>query len=99
MMLFDIIDETAHVQYAHKWLPLLGELCGVDNSNYRERGATIRAEYQKKHDDLSAVLAKKLSYQAGDPAFDAYQDLLGRIRRVKPLANAATCPPRSPKPM
>ena len=43
MMLFDIIDETAHVQYAHKWLPLLGELCGVDNTNYRERAATIRA--------------------------------------------------------
>jgi hypothetical protein len=99
MMLFDIIDETAHVQYAHKWLPLLGELCGVDNSNYRERGAAIRAEYQKKHDDLSAELAKKLSYKPGDPAFDAYQDLLARIRRVKPLANAATCPPRSPKPM
>ena len=99
MMLFDIIDETAHVQYAHKWLPLLGEVCGVDNTNYRERGATLRAEAQKRHDDISAELVKKLSYKAGDPAFDFYNDLLGRIRRVKPLANAATCPPRSPKPM
>ncbi|MDB6168381.1 MAG: hypothetical protein JWM88_1245 [Verrucomicrobia bacterium] len=99
MMLFDIIDETAHVQYAHKWLPLLGEVCGVDNSTYRERGATIRAEYQKKNDDLSAELAKKLPRIPGNPQFDFYQDLLARIRRVKPLANAVTCGPRSPKPM
>jgi hypothetical protein len=99
MMLFDIIDETAHVQYAHKWLPLLGEICGVDNTNYRERGATVRAEYQKRHDDISAELARKLPRTPGHPAFDFYQDLLARIRRVKPLANAATCPPRSPKPM
>jgi hypothetical protein len=99
MMLFDIIDETAHVQYAHKWLPLLGELCGVDNSNYRERGATVRAEYQKRHDDVSAELAAKLPRTPGDPKFDFYNDLLARIRRVKPLSNAATCGPRSPKPM
>lgn len=99
MMLFDIIDETAHVQYAHKWLPLLGELCGVDNSNYRERAATIRAEYQQRGNDLAATLAPSLSRTPGDPKFDFYNDLLSRIRRVKPLANAATCPPRSPKPM
>ncbi len=99
MMLFDIIDETAHVQYAHKWLPLLGEVCGVDNSNYRERAATIRAEYQQRQNDAVAVLAKNLSRTPGDPKFDFYNDLLGRIRRVRPLANAATCPPRSPKPM
>jgi len=99
MMLFDIIDETAHVQYAHKWLPLLGELCGVDNTNYRERGATVRAEYQKRNDDLVTSLAPVLSRTPGDPRWDFYCDLLARIRRVKPLANAATCPPRSPKPM
>ena len=99
MMLFDIIDETAHVQYAHKWLPLLSELSGVDNSNYRERAATIRAEYQQRHNDTAAALAKSLSRTPGDPKFDFYQDLLGRIRRVKPLTNALTCGPRSPKPM
>ena len=99
MMLFDIIDETAHVQYAHKWLPLLGEVCGVDNSNYRERAAAVRAEYQQRNDDLAAELARTLSRTPGDPAYDFYCDLLARIRRVKPLANAASCPPRSPKPM
>ena len=99
MMLFDIIDETAHVQYAHKWLPLLGELCGVDNSNYRERGAKVREEYQNQGNARAAEMAKKLSRTPGDPAFDFYSSLLERIRRVKPLANAATCPPRSPKPM
>jgi len=99
MMLFDIIDETAHVQYCHKWLPLLAELAGVDNSNYRERGVTVRADVQKKHDVISAELNAKLSRTPGNPDFDFYTDLLARIRRVKPLANAATCPPRSPKPM
>ncbi len=99
MMLFDIIDETAHVQYAHKWLPLLAEFAGIDNTNYRERGAQVRAEYQKKHDDVSAELARKLIRQPGHAPFDFYQDLLGRIRRAKPLTNATTCGPRSPKPM
>ena len=99
MMLFDIIDETAHVQYAHKWLPLLADLAGVDNATYRERGATIRADYQKRHDDMSAEIAKKLPRIPGEPRYDFYLDLLARIRRVKPLSNAATCPPRSPKPM
>lgn len=99
MMLFDIIDETAHVQYAHKWLQLLAEFAGVDNANYRERGVTVRAEYQKRHDDISAELQQRLPRTPGHPAFDFYQELLSRIRRVKPLTNAATCGPRSPKPM
>ena len=99
MMLFDIIDETAHVQYAHKWLPLLAELSGVDNSNYRERSAKVREEYQNNGNARAAEMARKLSRTPGDPAFDFYSSLLERIRRIKPLANAATCPPRSPKPM
>ena len=48
---------------------------------------------------MAAELARKLSRTPGDPAFDFYQSLLDRIRRVKPLANAETGPPRSPKPM
>lgn len=99
MMLFDIIDETAHVQYAHKWLPLLSELSGVDNTDYRERAAKIREEYQNNHNVRSAELARTLSRAPGNPGYDFYCGLLERIRRVKPLSNAATCPPRSPKPM
>ena len=99
MMLFDIIDETAHVQYAHKWLPLLAEFAGIDNSNYRERGAQIRAEYQQRNNEVSVDLAKKLIRTPGHAPYDFYQDLLGRIRQAKPLTNATTCPPRSPKPM
>ena len=33
------------------------------------------------------------------PVEQRVQDLLGRIRRAKPLTNATTCGPRSPKPM
>lgn len=99
MMLFDIIDETAHVQYAHHWLPLLAQHAGVDNSNYRERAAQVREEYQSKANNDAAELRSRLSRTPGDPAFDFYQSLLERIRANVPLTNAATCPPRSPKPM
>lgn len=99
MMLFDIIDETAHVQYAHKWLPLLAEFAGVDNTGYRERGVKIREDYQAAANMNVAELQRTLPRTAGNPSFDFYQSLLGRIRAVSPLTNAATCPPRSPKPM
>jgi len=99
MMLFDIIDETAHVQYAHRWLPLLAGHAGLDNSDYRERAARIREESQHKADTDASGLQQKLTRVAGDPAFDFYQDLLTRIRACYPLSNANTCPPRSPKPM
>lgn len=99
MMLFDIIDETAHVQYAHRWLPLLAEHAGVDNTGYRERGAKVREEYQANAIKLAKDLGRTLSRTPGDPVFDFYQSLLARIRATTPLANVASCPPRSPKPM
>lgn len=99
MMLFDIIDETAHVQYAHNWLDLLAKHAGVDNADYRERAAKVREDYQAKADNDAADLRARLSRTPGDPAFDFYQSLLARIRAYVPLTNAATCPPRSPKPM
>lgn len=99
MMLFDIIDETSHVQYAHKWLPLLAKHAGVDNTGYRERGAKIREESLARANQTAADLECKLPRAPGDPTYDFYQDLLARIRATYPLANAATCPPRSPKPM
>ncbi len=99
MMLFDIIDETAHVQYAHAWLPLLAEHAGIDNTGYRERGAKVREEYLANAVKLAKELNHKLSRTPGDPAFDFYQSLLAKIRAASPLSNATTCPPRSPKPM
>jgi len=99
MMLFDIIDETAHVQYAHKWLPLLAEFAGVDNTGYRERGVKLREDYQAAANQNVAELLRTLPRTPGHPPFDFYQNLLARIRTACPLANAATCPPRSPKPM
>ena len=98
MMLFDIIDESAHVQYAHKWLPLLAELAGVDNSNYRERGAQLRDEKQIEHDKHVAEYAD-LPREESDPNYAFYLKLLQIMRDKKPLENAGSCPPRSPKPM
>ncbi len=99
MMLFDIIDETAHVQYAHRWLPLLAEHAKVDNSNYRERASTKLRECEIESARLAAEFDDKLSRTPGDPSFDFYQDLLNRIRASTPLTNATTCPPRTEKPM
>ena len=99
MMLFDIIDETAHVTYAHKWLPLLAERAGLDNSGYRERGTKIREESQARANATAENFLRALPRGDRDPGHVFYQDLLARIRTVAPLANAATCPPRSPKPM
>jgi len=97
MMLFDIIDETTHVQYAHRWLPLLAEHAGISNEGYRERAARIRAEHQQSENQKTAALT--LSRDPADPCFAFYQNLLDRIRRVVPLTNAAVCPDRSAKPM
>ena len=99
MMLFDIIDETAHVQYAHEWLPLLAKEAGIDNTGYRERGVKIREDSQARAIATAAELDRKLPRTPGDRSFDFYQELLARIRTACPLSNAATCPPRSPKPM
>lgn len=99
MMLFDIIDETAHVQYAHRWLPLLAEHAKVDNTDYRERAAAKLRECEAESASLAAEFDENLSRTPGDPAFDFYQDLLTRLRDSTPLTNASSCPPRTQKPM
>jgi hypothetical protein len=98
MMLFDIIDETAHVQYAHQWLPLLAEHAGVDNTDYRERGVKIREESQARAIKLAQELDRKLPRTPGDPALISTRTCSAHPPAC-PLDNAATCPPRSPKPM
>ena len=97
MMLFDIIDESAHVQYAHRWLPLLAERAGIDNSDYRERAVKIREEHQQKHNESKAEKQSQLDRQS--PAGKFYQELLQRMREQQPLSNAETAPLRSPLPM
>ncbi len=97
MMLFDIIDETTHVQYAHRWLPHLAKLAGVDNSDYRARASRMRTECEQT--EQAAVAKQQLDRSASNPAYAFYQDLLTRIRAAYPLANADNCPVRSAKPM
>jgi hypothetical protein len=97
MMLFDIIDETTHVQYAHRWLPQLAERAGLSNDGYRERAVKMRAECETRESD--ALKELELDRSPENPAYAFYQDLLARIRRSYPLANAENCPPRSAKPM
>ena len=96
MMLFDIIDETAHVQYAHRWLPELARLSGTEHDGYRERAARLRAEAERRE---SAAAVAPLDRSPENPAFAFYQDLLTRIRAIAPLSNANSCPERSAKPM
>jgi hypothetical protein len=98
MMLFDIIDETTHVQYAHRWLPVLAEKAGVDNSDYKERAVAEREGIQQAHNDYIRGLQQNPP-ALEDASFQLYQNLLQRMREKQPLSNAATCPPRSPLPM
>lgn len=98
MMLFDIIDETKHVQYAHQWLPLLAEQAGLDNKGYRERATKIRAE--KQQEELRMIgEAGQLPRTPDFAPWNHYQHLLETIRQAAPL-NAEFKPElRSPKPM
>ncbi|HEU5099825.1 MAG TPA: hypothetical protein VFU22_12430 [Roseiflexaceae bacterium] len=98
MMLFDIIDESAHVQYAHQWLPLLAERAGVDNAGYRERGVRERQRRQEEHNRQRERNAAR-PRDPSDPDYAFYQRLLAIMREKHPLTNADTCPPRSPLPM
>jgi hypothetical protein len=98
MMLFDIIDETTHVQYAHKWLPLLAEKAGLDNSNYKERATKLRQEAQEKH--LRSIEEwQKLPEDLSNPHYAKYVELLQTMRDKQPLSNVDTCPARDPLPM
>jgi hypothetical protein len=99
MMLFDIIDESTHVQYAHRWLPVLAERAGLDNTMVRERAEKERARRQTEYLARVAAQRQTLRTDAGNPDWVAYQDLLARMRRHQPLSNAATCAVRSPLPM
>ena len=98
MMLFDIIDETTHVQYAHRWLPLLAERAGRDLGDFKERGQRERQRYQASADARLAE-RKGLLRDPNDPDYAFYQRLLAIMREKQPLSNAETCPPRSFKPM
>lgn len=95
MMLFDIIDETSHVQYAHRWLPMLAERAGVDE-DFKRRGAQERKRLQREATDR-AERFRTLPKSGED--YELYQSLLARMRDVQPLANVHSCPPRSYKPM
>jgi hypothetical protein len=98
MVLFDIIDETSHVQYAHHWLPMLAERADVDPAEFRDKGRTERDRYQQVADTrLAALQATPLDTSA--PQYVYYQRLLQILRDKQPLTNANTCPPRSFKPM
>ncbi|MEI6083532.1 MAG: hypothetical protein WCS70_04450 [Verrucomicrobiota bacterium] len=94
MMLFDIIDENAHVQYAHKWLPVLAQRAGIDNSDYKERAQKMREEGQAGSLKNNAERAR----QPRNADYHFTRHLIERMRRIKPLTNAGTCPPRSPLP-
>ncbi|CAN5691866.1 hypothetical protein BH11ARM2_BH11ARM2_18700 [soil metagenome] len=96
MMIFDIIDETTHVQYAHKWLPILAERAGISSDDFKRRGAEIRRHQQAEAD---ARAERERSLPREGPAYRLYADLIERMRSRLPLTNAETCPRRSGKPM
>ena len=98
MMLFDIIDETAHVQYAHRWLPVLAERAGRNAEDFKERGQRERQRLQEAATQRQAE-RRLIRRDPENPDYAFYQKLLAIMRDKQPLSNASTCPPRSFKPM
>ena len=98
MVLFDIIDETSHVQYARKWLPLLAERAGIAPAAFKTRGPQERARYQERAYETERA-CQKTPRDDADPNFAFYQGLLQIMRDKQPLTNAETCPRRTYKPM
>jgi len=94
MMLFDIIDETTHVQYAHRWLPILGDRAGIDHSQFKRRAAGERKVYEQQASDRAKTLLS-LPREPGNKDYEFYLKLIQVMRERKPLSNAETCPPRS----
>lgn len=98
MMLYDIIDETMHVQYAHAWLPALAQRADIDHADYEQRASDIRKTKQIETDQCACEL-RQLPDKESDPGYQQYQQLLEHLRKRCPLSNAKTCPPRSSRPM
>ncbi|MEM1208953.1 MAG: hypothetical protein AAGI54_06755 [Planctomycetota bacterium] len=99
MMLFDIIDEQTHVQYAHCWLPVLAEHANVDNTDYRQRAANERESRRAAAEQRQAE-TKRLSRDESSNTYRLYDRLLTRMRDQKPLDLEAIDPsPRSALPM
>jgi hypothetical protein len=98
MMLYDIIDETTHVQYAHKWLAALAERAGISHADQEQRAAGIRRQKQTEENQRVERMRQIASGDA-DPTYQKYRQLLQRLRSQAPLTNAQSCPRRSAKPM
>jgi hypothetical protein len=98
MMLFDIIDETTHVQYAHRWLPFLAQHAGCDIAGYRERAVQARAQIQRE--EMQRIEeAATLPRDASFGPWNHYQELLKKIRSATPFLPSFQPARRSPKPM
>jgi hypothetical protein len=90
MMLFDIIDESTHVQYAHRWLPLLAQHAKIDNSDYRERAVQERARIQRELEER--IASTEVPRDAADANYAHYQKLLGIMRAKQPLSQCRNLP-------
>ncbi|HWD37653.1 MAG TPA: hypothetical protein VG944_02310, partial [Fimbriimonas sp.] len=85
MVLFDMIDETSHVQYAHKWLPTLAEKCGRDPEEFRTRGAEARRRHAEEAERKQAAY-QALPRDPNDPALRHYRGLIEIMRERQPMA-------------
>jgi len=98
MMLYDIIDETTHVQYAHRWLPALARRAGIDHERAEKRAKDERRRYQEEHNRQCEKI-RSADVRTPSPGKQKYRDLLERLRQRQPLTNADTCPLRDRRPM
>jgi hypothetical protein len=76
----------------------LAAKAGVDCTNYKERAVQERKRREDAHEEKVA-LESATPHDENDAGYLFYQKLLTIMRDKKPLLNADTCPPRSPRPM
>jgi hypothetical protein len=96
MVLFDIIDETSHVQYAHRWLPVMEERLGIPEDTFKRTGAIKRRECEEQ---VEKQMQEYRQLPNEGELYDLVQGYLRRLREQKPLTNVETCPPRNMVPM
>ena len=98
MMLFDVVDEQTHVQYSHRWLPLLAEHAGIDASDYRQRAAKERKELADQA-AAEAAAAEASPPDPDSPGAQLCERMLAKMQAAHPLSNADDHAPRAMIPM
>jgi len=95
MMLFDIIDETTHVQYTHRWLPIIAKHAEVELGDYKGRAAQALKQWAIDAETYRQKTLPNLDCSPENPHWKRYNEIKEIMRAKKPFSNVDTCAPRT----